>query len=227
MLGFRNRDTWLQDFEDAKRSADEAMELIQDRTQVVEMGSADTARLTGTIRRKLGGLKSKIESLDGELKEQNVSGQESERRRDMLTRLKTRHDQLSSMLNTNGRRTFAPGDQMRTPPRETEQTAELDNQGLIMMQRNIMQDQDTQLDDLSRIVSSTKHISMAIGEEVDLHNRLLDDLDHDIDTNQWRLKNATRKAMEIYKKSGSCKYMFVMISLVIGLVVLLILLLSN
>eukprot|EP00976_Prorocentrum_cordatum_P097802 1191138-Prorocentrum_minimum.AAC.1 len=51
MLGFRSRDTWLQDFEDAKRSADEAMELIQERTQVVEMGSADTARLTGTIRR--------------------------------------------------------------------------------------------------------------------------------------------------------------------------------
>ena len=116
MMGFRNRDTWFQDFEDAKRSADETMELLHERTQVLEAGGTDAARLTGTIRRydtinvyrvvsivggsrytrvcsqgakwwhrsvgsnapgilvrrKLGGLKSKLENLDGDLKNQNV-----------------------------------------------------------------------------------------------------------------------------------------------------------
>jgi len=226
---FRNRDTWFQDFEDAKRSADETMELLHERTQVLEMGGTDAARLTGTIRRKLGGLKCKLENLDGDLKNQNVSDQESERRHDMLSRMKTRCDQMNSMLSKPGARSNGVFDrQADGPARETEQTAELDNHGLVVLQRNIMRDQDTQLDDLSRVVSSTKHISMAIGEEVDLQNRLLDDLDHDIDTNQWRLKNATRKAKELFKKNrSSCKFYGCAITLLVALVVFIALMLSN
>ena len=38
-------------------------------------------------------------------------------------------------------------------------------------------DQDDQLDDLSRVVTSTKHVAVAIHDELELQHRLLDDLD--------------------------------------------------
>eukprot|EP00983_Pelagomonas_calceolata_P092389 1157657-Pelagomonas_calceolata.AAC.6 len=38
-----------------------------------------------------------------------------------------------------------------------------------------------------------QHIALAIGEEVDLHTRLLDDLDEEVDVTQSRMKVATLK----------------------------------
>jgi hypothetical protein len=117
-------------------------------------------------------------------------------------------------------------------------------------------DQDDQLEDLSTLVSSTKHISLAIGEEVGLQNRLLvrtarftsspptlrddgsmvhraprpfimlggeglrltaacmgwgvawqEDLEHDMETSQWRIKTATKRALDLFKKSNNFTFM--------------------
>ena len=40
--------------------------------------------------------------------------------------------------------------------RETDQTAELDNQGLVQMQNRVMQSQDNELEELERTVASTR-----------------------------------------------------------------------
>ena len=42
------------------------------------------------------------------------------------------------------------------PAQETERTAELDNQGLLQMQRQVMQEQNTELEELEKAVGSTK-----------------------------------------------------------------------
>ena len=52
-MGFRSKDAWLQEFEEAKRATDEAMVLLHERTQLMASGGADAARLTGTIRRSV------------------------------------------------------------------------------------------------------------------------------------------------------------------------------
>lgn len=39
---------------------------------------------------------------------------------------------------------------------ETNHTAELDNQGLLQMQRQVIRDQDTELEDMERTIGSTK-----------------------------------------------------------------------
>ena len=41
-------------------------------------------------------------------------------------------------------------------PQETVRTAELDNHGLVHMQRQVMQEQDTELAELEKTVNSTK-----------------------------------------------------------------------
>ncbi len=46
------------------------------------------------------------------------------------------------------------------------------------------------------MLASSQHIALAIGEEVDLQTRLLDDLDEDVDVTQSRMKAATLKVRE-------------------------------
>mmetsp|Transcript_13755 Transcript_13755/g.18903 ORF Transcript_13755/g.18903 Transcript_13755/m.18903 type:complete len:230 (+) Transcript_13755:1-690(+) len=227
MFGQQSSDMWLRELEEAKKSADEAQELLHERTQAIDSG-AEAVRLTGSIRRKLSGLKSKLDRLEAMLRDRRtVSEQEGERRHDMVSRLHTRCDQMHSLLNKSAdKRVAFSGVGMEGPARETEQTAELDNQGLIIMQRDIMRDQDEQLDDLSRVVSSTKHISIAIGEEVDLHNTLLGELEEEMDTSAWRLKTAIRKSKELLKKSNNCKLYITIGVLVLVLVLILVLIIE-
>lgn len=224
MLGFGgSKDAWLGEYEEAKTAADHVMELIHERSQVKETEGADAARLTGTVRRKLSGLKAKLERLEGLLRGHNVTDSEAARRHDMVTRLRTRCDQMGSLLNRPAERnSLLAGLAAGAPAVETEQTAELDNRGLILMQRELMRDQDDQLEDLSTLVSSTKHISLAIGEEVGLQNRLLEDLEHDMETSEWRIKTATKRALDLLKKSSNFTFMVTIFILFVILVLLLV-----
>lgn len=64
---------------------------------------------------------------------------EAARRHDMVTRLRTRCDQMGSLLNRPAERnSLLAGLAAGAPAVETEQTAELDNRGLILMQRELM-----------------------------------------------------------------------------------------
>ena len=84
-------------------------------------------------------------------------------------------------------------------------------------------DQDAELEELSGLVTSTKHIGLAVGEEIDLHARLLDDLDDDVNRTGSRLKRAQRIAKMVYEKSSNCKLMMCGTLLIVVLVVLLVL----
>lgn len=52
--------------------------------------------------------------------------------------------------------------------RETAETADLDNRGILQLQRRVMEDQDRSLEDMAKTVSSTKQIAVAINGELDL-----------------------------------------------------------
>ncbi|KAI9089772.1 hypothetical protein K1719_029065 [Acacia pycnantha] len=57
----------------------------------------------------------------------------------------------------------------------------LDNSGLVGLQRQVMREQDEGLEKLEQTVTSTKHVALAVNEELDLHTRLIDDLDQQVD----------------------------------------------
>eukprot|EP00850_Spirogloea_muscicola_P000081 SM000001S04483 [mRNA] locus=s1:412256:413897:- [translate_table: standard] len=90
---------------------------------------------------------------------------------------------------------------------ETDQTAELENSGIIHLQKRIMKDQDEELVGLESTVASTKHIALAVNEELDLHSQLLDDLDRDVESTNARVAVAQRKLAVISKRSSrSCTF---------------------
>ncbi|KAK8691159.1 hypothetical protein V6N13_074678 [Hibiscus sabdariffa] len=116
-----------------------------------------------------------------------ASGPETQRHasaiRRKITILGTRLDGLQSLLS---RPTGKPLDSLLGPdtkPDAMSRTVDLDNSGLV--------DQDEGLEKLEETVISTKHIALAVGEELDLHTRLIGDLNHQVDVTDSRLQVKT------------------------------------
>lgn len=67
------------------------------------------------------------------------------------------------------------------------------SEDMLLQQRQIMDDQDVHLDELSRSITRQRDISLQINDELDVHTGLLEGLDHDLDRTDSRLTNARRK----------------------------------
>ena len=71
-----------------------------------------------------------------------------------------------------------------------------------------------------------QHIALAIGEEVDLQTRLLDDLQDEVDTTHMRMRAATSRVKKIIASSSTWKGGFCIFVLIVALVVVLLLVLK-
>ena len=241
MSGGSGRDVWSKEYNDVKEHADELYELIRERNALLSNSGggggstggsgSDAHRLSAQCRRKLGGLSNKITRLEEVIGLSKDSGtitqREAARRTELVHALGLRRDQLkdilSNRLDSDRKRLLNTGSESSsaaTSAAETDATASLDARGILSLQKQALQSQDAQIDELGSIVSSTKHVALAINEEADLHQRLLDDLEDGVDHSQGYLRFAQRKLRQVSKKSGSCKTILVIIVLVIILAVL-------
>lgn len=145
-----------------------------------------------------GGGKEGGELMDGEVR----------RRRDLLTAARKERDGLESLANSmaakrglpssaatataaergslfsqggNGKPRVGGGRVLGAPLPETERTRELDNQGVLMLNDGYMREQDKVVESLLGNVTRMKEIGVAIGEEIEVQNRMLSNLDADVD----------------------------------------------
>ena len=105
-------------------------------------------------------------------------------------------DSDRNMLLGKGLATFSkPGRVFGAPPppRETEETRPLDSNGLLQLQQAKIEDQDTNLSQLSAILQRQKHLGLAINAEIGQHNELLDQLDRDVDRSVDKLSAAKKQ----------------------------------
>lgn len=79
------------------------------------------------------------------------------------------------------------------PAPETDKTRELDNQGVLLLQRREMDSQDEALDQLAAIIRRQKEMGMEINDEVERQNEMLNQLDEDTDRVQGKLKVANNR----------------------------------
>ena len=79
------------------------------------------------------------------------------------------------------------------PPQETEETRPLDSNGLLQLQQAKIDDQDTNLAQLSSILQRQKHLGLAINAEVRQHIEMLDQLDQDVDKFGNKLNSAKKQ----------------------------------
>jgi regulator of vacuolar morphogenesis len=83
------------------------------------------------------------------------------------------------------------------PPKETERTRELDNEGVLQMQKQIMQEQDLDVGDLQKTVHRMREMGIAINEELAVQADMLDMLDQDVDRAGGKIEIAKKRIGKI------------------------------
>ncbi|OBZ86678.1 Vacuolar morphogenesis protein 7 [Choanephora cucurbitarum] len=87
--------------------------------------------------------------------------------------------------------------QQQKAAQETEVTRGLDNEGLVVHQQQLMDDQDQQIQQFSAILARQRQLGISIGHELETQNQVLDELDADVDRTQTKLKFANKKLQKI------------------------------
>ena len=67
-----------------------------------------------------------------------------------------------------------------------------------------------------------QHIALTVNEELDLHHRLLEDLDEDVEVTHSRMRAAQKKLKHVMRRAGKCRSMCFMIALMVILAVVII-----
>lgn len=86
--------------------------------------------------------------------------------------------------------------------------------------RNQLDEQDRSLEVLSHGVSRLGEMSLEISQEIDTQNKMIDDLDKDMDNAVGTLDMVTTRTKELIKKSGGVKWFAVIVFLVLVLFIL-------
>ncbi|KAF9664519.1 hypothetical protein SADUNF_Sadunf16G0027200 [Salix dunnii] len=170
-------ESWMQEFNEALKLGDEVSDMLFGKNSLPQSGP-ETQRHLSAIRRKTAILRTRLDTLQSLLSalpsKQSISGKEINRRQEMLKNLSTKVNQMSTALTMAGdaNRENLLGSDSKTDD-IINRASGLDNQGLV--------EQDEGLENLEETVTSTKHIALAVNEELTLHTRLLDGLDEHVD----------------------------------------------
>ncbi|CAK9163887.1 unnamed protein product [Ilex paraguariensis] len=217
-------DSWIKEYNEALRLADDINGMISERSSLPGSGP-EVQRHSSAIRRKITILGTRLDSLQSLLSKlhgkQPLTTKEMNRRNDILSNLRSKVNQMAATLNMSN---FANRDNLLGPESKEadamSRTTGLDNYGIVGLQRQVMREQDEGLEKLEETVISTKHIALAVNEELDLHTRLIDNLDQHVDVTDSRLQRVQRKLAILNKRTkGGCSCMCLSLS-VLGIVIL-------
>ncbi|KAK3427250.1 hypothetical protein EUGRSUZ_F03509 [Eucalyptus grandis] len=145
-------DSWMKEYNEAAKLADDIGGMISEHDKSVSSGP-ENQRHASSIRRKITILGTRLDSLQSVLTKmpgnRPISEKEMNRRRDMLSSLRTKKDQMASALNmSNSRiRDSLLGPDAK-PADAMSRTVGLDNQGIVGLQRQVMKGKLILLDDL-------------------------------------------------------------------------------
>ncbi|KAG4132468.1 hypothetical protein ERO13_D08G035000v2 [Gossypium hirsutum] len=215
-------DSWIKEYNEAVKMVDDINAMISERSSLPASGP-ETQRHASAIRRKITILGTRLDGLQSLLSRPTgkpLTEKEMNRRKDMVANLRSKVNQMASAFNMSN---FANRDSLLGPeskPDAMSRTVGLDNSGLVGLQRQIMKEQDEDLEKLEETIVSTKHIALAVNEELDLQTRLIDDLDQHVDVSDSRLLRVQKNLAVLNRRTrDSCSCMCMLLA-VIGIVIL-------
>ncbi|KAK9938676.1 hypothetical protein M0R45_015399 [Rubus argutus] len=225
-------DSWMKEYNEAVKLADDISGMISERSSLPASGP-ETQRHASAIRRKITILGTRLDSLQSLLSKlpgkQPITDKEMNRRKDMIANLRSKVNQMSSALTSHsGNRDSLLGPEINKAD-AMGRTVGLDNYGLVGLQRQVMKEQDEGLEKLEETVVSTKHIALAVNEELTLHTRLIDDLDEHVDVTDSRLRRVQKNLAALNKRTnGGCSCMCMLLAVlgIVGLVAVIFLLIK-
>ncbi|CAG7848049.1 SubName: Full=Related to syntaxin {ECO:0000313/EMBL:CCA71820.1} [Serendipita indica DSM 11827] len=168
-------------------------------TRASSSSNIQAKRQLADLADRVGNLAKGLQSLS----EAGLSPGELQRRTDMVTKLQDDCEQLTRIVaiarNPN-RRANAPTSADAMPSgsaRSNLLSGQLVPSRACSLQKQKMDDQDSQLDNLSAILQRQMHIGMAISTEVEEQNKILDEMNEDVDRVTDKLKRGNKLMTKI------------------------------
>ncbi|ORZ34149.1 hypothetical protein BCR44DRAFT_153097 [Catenaria anguillulae PL171] len=131
--------------------------------------------------------------------------------------------QRAALFNTSG---HSPPFSASKPPLASGAGSNDPNQNLIDnqlgQQQVLMRNQDQQLDQVMNTVSTLKQVAITMGDEIEDQIGLMNDMDHDVDNTQDKLRGAMRRMDHLMKASNDTKATWLIIVLTITLILLIV-----
>ncbi|KAL2849512.1 hypothetical protein BJY01DRAFT_233610 [Aspergillus pseudoustus] len=109
--------------------------------------------------------------------------------------VKDREALLASSASGVGRKPTARSG--RVLGKETDKTRELDNQGVLQLQRDTIQEQDMSMEELIKVIRRQKELGIKINEELEIQNEMLKMVDEDTDRVEKKMAIARKRVGKI------------------------------
>ncbi|POR37504.1 Vacuolar morphogenesis protein 7 [Tolypocladium paradoxum] len=215
--------TWLDMHREMKQCLHEARQCLSRRDGAADGGNTTAAAEAGAAaKRAIVRAGSLIASLSDGLRRMQESTRlgdgELRRRRDLVVAARMEREGLEKLSNSMPSSSSGPGRGsgsqgqasalekaallqggkpggrvLGAPLPERERTRELDNQGVLMLQKQEMQAQDEQVEQLAAIIRRQKEIGLKINDEVEAQSEMLDRVDQDATRLQGKVKVASNR----------------------------------
>lgn len=166
-------------------------------------GWGESARLgEGEIRRRkdlIGTSKKEVESLETSLRSLVVKNAGSMLNGSTAGAAATSNDKEALWRGTSAASggMHRGGRVLGGPLKETDRTRELDNQGVLQLQKQVMQDQEQDVLEIGKAVSRMKEMGIMINEELVVQNQMLDLMDQDVDRVEGKIGVAKKRIGKI------------------------------
>ncbi|KEP60980.1 UNVERIFIED_CONTAM: SNARE domain-containing protein [Hammondia hammondi] len=220
-------DLWGRDISRVEALKDEIVSLLQQREK--QRGPAGNAsnsgRSSALLRGKFYQFCQDVEQLERVLKASeadrstDVSPADRRRRREQVSRLLAE----KSELQLSFARAFSSAeDDLCGLPDSGAVLVDFSRSARALKPReeNLLAEQDEQLSFLAGTVSTLKSIGHAVGDEVDVHRQLLDDLDVDVGRAQTRLEKNQEMLRRIVDRQSTACLLFTALALLVVLIFL-------
>ena len=224
--------TFARALEDARALARDARRILDSRDEETDEGTR--AKKSLEARRRANGLRVKVRALsrlvDGDSREENggttttTTTSERERRRDAVEALEAEAEnavrRCAERRRTGGGRTargaatsagydeshHAVVDVGGGASRDDDEDGDVEDPRILLRrQRETMDEQDDALDELSIVASRTRDVSLAVNDELDLHAKLLDGVEDEVEDTRERLTAATRAVRQMMRRGSNCR----------------------
>ncbi|MCJ1452224.1 hypothetical protein MMC28_002566 [Mycoblastus sanguinarius] len=171
---------------------------------LVRAGTMITALDTGLQHLSSGSTWGASKLGDGELRRRRDLVSSAKREKEGLETLNAAmvaKSQVDQTVASAAEKTSLMGPRMPSSSRvlgkETDKTRALDNNGVVQLQKQLMQDQDQDVTVLARAVARQKELGVAIQEELEVQNEMLGMLDEDVTRVQGKMDVARKRIGKI------------------------------
>lgn len=168
---------------------DDGLSQIQKSTSTQKLGD-------GELRRRRDLLSSARKDKDG--LESLLSAMTQKSKLDSTVAAASVQDKDSLLKNTSSNNSGKPRTGGRVLGKETNETRELDNQGVLQLQKQKMHDQDMDVEELRKIIQRQRELGTQIHEELEVQNDLLKMVDQDVDRVQGKIDVAKKRIGKIH-----------------------------